>query len=99
MSSRTPDLQPIVPGYRLRILSDAQLEQFKSATLEILEEVGFHCPSERALGIYAEHGAQVDFESQIVKLPPEVVLQAMSHAPRFYTMGARLPAFCPEPRR
>jgi trimethylamine--corrinoid protein Co-methyltransferase len=93
MSSETPALQPIVPGYRLRILNDGQLEQFKSATLEILEEVGFHCPSKRCLDIYAEHGARVNSESQIVKLPPEVVLQAMSHAPRFYTMGARLPAF------
>jgi trimethylamine--corrinoid protein Co-methyltransferase len=93
VSSQTPDLQPIVPGYRLRILRDGQLEQFKAATLEILEEVGVHCPSERALGIYAEHGARVDFESRIVKLPPDVVLQAMSHAPRFYTMGARSPAF------
>ncbi|MGD9405273.1 MAG: trimethylamine methyltransferase family protein [Anaerolineae bacterium] len=89
MASETPSLQPIVPAYRLRILSDGQLAQFKSATLEILEEVGFHCPSEKALGIYAEHGARVDLESRIVKLPPEVVLQAMSHAPRFYTMAAR----------
>jgi len=93
MYSKTPQLQPIVPGYRLRILSDEQLEQFKSATLEILEEVGVHCPSEKALNIYAEHGARVDFESQIVKLPPDVILKAMSHAPRFYTMGARSAAF------
>ena len=87
--SETPQLQPIVPSYHLRILSDEQLAQFKSATLEILEEVGIHCPSERALNIYAEHGAQVDFQRQIVKLPPDVVTEAMSHAPRYYTMGAR----------
>jgi len=93
MASETPALQPIVPAYRLRILSDGQLEQFRSTTLEILEEVGFHCPSQKALGIYAEHGARVDLESHIVRLPPEVVLQAMSQAPRFYTMGARLPTF------
>jgi trimethylamine--corrinoid protein Co-methyltransferase len=92
MSSETPQLQPIVPGYRLRILSDEQLAQFKSATLQILEEVGVHCPSEKAQGIYAEHGAQVDSENQLVKLPPDVVLEAMSHARRFYTMGARSPA-------
>ena len=91
--SETPQLQPIAPSYHLRILSDEQLEQFKSATLTILEEVGIHCPSEKALSIYAEHGARVDFESQIVKLPPDVVLEAMSHAPRYYTMGARSPAF------
>jgi len=89
--SETPQLQPIVPAYHLRILDDEQLEQFKSATLEILEETGIHCPSEKALNIYAQHGAQVDFERQIVKLPPDVVMEAMSHAPRYYTMGARSP--------
>jgi len=73
----------------LRILDDKQLGDFKSATLEILEEVGIHCPSEKALKIYAEHGGQVDFGRQIVRLPADVVLDAMSHAPRFYTMGAR----------
>jgi trimethylamine--corrinoid protein Co-methyltransferase len=93
MPSDTPDLQPIIPGTRLRILSDGQLEQFQSATLEILAEVGVHCPSDKALGIYAEHGAQVDLESQIVRLPPGVVLKSMSNAPRFYTMGARSPSF------
>jgi trimethylamine--corrinoid protein Co-methyltransferase len=75
------------------LLSDRQLGQLRSATLRILEDVGIHCPSEKALDIYAEHGAKVDFGSQIVKLPPDVVLEAMSQAPRYYTMGARLPAF------
>jgi trimethylamine--corrinoid protein Co-methyltransferase len=93
MYSKTPELEPIVPSYRLRILNEEQLEQLKSATLEILEKTGIHCPSKKALNIYAEHGAQVDFETQIVKLSPDVVLEAMSHAPRFYTMGARSPAF------
>ena len=46
MTSETPLLQPIVPAYHLHILSDEQLAHFKSATLEILEEVGGHCPSE-----------------------------------------------------
>ena len=91
--SQTPPLQPIVPGYRLRILNDLQLVDFKTATLEILQDVGVHCPSEKALKIYAEHGAQVDFETQIVKFPPEVVLTAMAQAPRYYTMGARKPNY------
>jgi trimethylamine--corrinoid protein Co-methyltransferase len=92
MPDKTPDLQPIVPAYHLRILSDEQLAQLKGATLEILEEVGIHCPSEKALHIYAGHGAQVDFEAKRVRLPAGAVLEAMSHAPRFYTMGARSPA-------
>ena len=93
MFSDTPPLQPIEPTYRIRILSDEQLEQFKSSTFEILEKTGFHCPSERALNIYAEHGAKVDSETQIVKLSSDVILEALSYAPRYYTMGARTEAF------
>jgi trimethylamine--corrinoid protein Co-methyltransferase len=89
----TPALQPIIPSYRLRILSDAQLAQLKSATLEILADIGFHCPSPKALSIYAEHGAEVDFTRQIVRLSPDLVVEAMSHAPRHYTLGARSEAF------
>ena len=92
MSSATPPLQPIAPAYHLRILTGEQLQHLQSAVLEILDQVGVHCPSAKALGIYAEHGARVDFERQIVRLPPGVVLDAMAHAPRFYTMGARSPA-------
>jgi trimethylamine--corrinoid protein Co-methyltransferase len=93
MYSETPQLQPITPSYHLRILNDEQLDQLKSATLKILEETGIHCPSQKALNIYAEHGAQVDFENQIVKLPSDVVLDSLSHAPRYYTMGARSPEY------
>ena len=89
MSSATPQLKPIKPQYRFNVLSKVQLEQVQSATLEILENVGFFCPSKKALSIYAEHGASVDSDSQIVKLPNLIVLEAMSHAPRFYTLGSR----------
>jgi trimethylamine--corrinoid protein Co-methyltransferase len=87
--SETLALEPVRPAYRTQILTDEQLEQVQAATLQVLEETGIHCPFEKALAIYAEHGARVDFESQIVKLPADVILEAMSHAPRYYTMGAR----------
>ncbi len=87
--SPTPPLQPIVPGYHLRVLSDEQLAGFKAATLEILETVGVHCPSSKVRAIYADHGARVDEETQIVRIPPDVVLKALACAPRTYVMGAR----------
>lgn len=90
---QTPQLQPITPSYRLRLLSDEQLDDFQSASLEILEEVGIHCPSDKALKIYAENGARVDFNTQIVKFPQQIVLNAIAHAPRHYTMGARAADF------
>ncbi len=49
MPTETPKLQPIEPRYHLRILDDKQLADFKSATLEILEVVGIHCPYDKAL--------------------------------------------------
>jgi trimethylamine--corrinoid protein Co-methyltransferase len=93
MVTETPPLQPIVPAYHLDILSTAQLDALQSATLEILAQTGVHCPSEKALGIYAEHGGLVDFERQIVRLPAQVVMDSMAHAPRHYTLGARRPAY------
>jgi trimethylamine--corrinoid protein Co-methyltransferase len=87
--SETPRLKPIVPSYHVRILPDEQLAQMKSATLEILDDVGIHCPSDRARRIYAEHGARVDRDTQVVRIPPDVVIETMAHAPRYYTMGAR----------
>jgi len=93
MVSQTPQIEPIVPAYHIRILSDEQLGKFKSNTFTILEETGFYCPSELALKIYAEHGAVVDFDTQIVKLSPDVILDALSHAPRYYTMGGRTEAY------
>jgi trimethylamine--corrinoid protein Co-methyltransferase len=90
--NETPRLQPIIPNYHLQILGNDQLGRLKEATLEILQDTGIHCPSDKCLKIYADHGAQVNFTTRIVKIPPDVVLSAMKHAPRFYTMGARLPS-------
>jgi trimethylamine--corrinoid protein Co-methyltransferase len=45
------------------------------------------------LRIFAEHGAQVDWESQIVKLPRDIVFKALSTVPRYFLMGARNPAY------
>lgn len=93
MYSETPELRPVIPRKHVNFLEMSQLDLLKSATLEVLQEVGIHCPSEVVMRIYQEHGGQVDFENKIVKLPHDVVLEAMSHAPRFYTMGGRTEAF------
>jgi trimethylamine---corrinoid protein Co-methyltransferase len=90
-ASATPPLQPITPAYHVNILEAGQLARLRAATLEILEQVGVHCPSQVALKIYAEHGARLDPATQIVRLPADLVERAMAHAPRSYVMGARSP--------
>lgn len=92
MSSATPLLQPIRPAKHFHIIDEGQIDQLAKGTLEILAETGIHCPSDKCRRIYADHGAQVDFEKQIVRLPPDLVTASLSTAPRFYTMGARSPA-------
>ncbi len=64
----------------------------QEATLQILETVGVKFPSEKALAIFADHGAQVDQQSQIVRIPRDLVFKAMSTVPRYFDVGARDPA-------
>jgi trimethylamine--corrinoid protein Co-methyltransferase len=88
MSSK-PNIKPIHPRFHLEVLSAAELETIRSATLHILRHVGVHFPSERALRVFAEHGAQVDVDSQIVRLPPDLVTGALSRAPRSFVLSGR----------
>jgi len=92
MSSETPLLQPIRPKDQFHILDEGQIQTLANGTLEILAETGVHCPSEKCLKIYAAHGADVDFENQIVRIAPDLVAASLKSAPRYYTMGARSPA-------
>ena len=64
-------------------------DRIRSATLQVLETVGVHLPSPRALDIMAQHGARVDWQRQVVRLPPDLVVQAMGKAPRSYVLGGR----------
>jgi trimethylamine--corrinoid protein Co-methyltransferase len=91
MSSNRHVIEPITTSHKLRFLEDGQLDDLQEATLDVLQNVGIRFHSERALAIFAEHGARVDRESQIVKIPRELVLEAISNAPRYFTLGARDP--------
>ena len=83
------NIKPIQPKFNLEVLSADELGAIQSGTLHILENVGVHFPSERALCVLAEHGAQVDASSQIVRMSPDLVMEALSHAPRSYTLAGR----------
>ena len=62
------NIQPIKSKLHLDVLTIDQVAEIRSATLHILETVGVHFPSERALRVFSEHGAEVDRENQIVRL-------------------------------
>jgi trimethylamine--corrinoid protein Co-methyltransferase len=88
-----PPLEPIRTPYRVRFLDDDQLDRLQAATLRILDEVGVRFPSEMALEILVSHGARVDRDTQIVRFPPDLVRRALATAPRYFTLGARVPEY------
>jgi trimethylamine--corrinoid protein Co-methyltransferase len=93
MNGNRPALEPLRSAYRLQYLTDEQLDQLQEATLDILENIGVKFPSEKALKVFAEHGAQVDRGTQIVKLKRDMVFNAMKTVPRYFVMGARVPEY------
>lgn len=89
MYTRTPDIQSFTLPFRTELLSASQLQELKSGTLQLLESVGVHLPSTKALEILAAHGATVDFDQQLVRIGPHLVEKAMAVAPRSFVLGGR----------
>ena len=83
------NIEPIRPTFKLEVLSPEQLAEIKAATLHILEHVGVKFPSEHALRVFAEHGANVDPDRQIVRMPTDLVIETMGYAPRTYVLSGR----------
>ncbi|MGB2963127.1 MAG: trimethylamine methyltransferase family protein [Anaerolineales bacterium] len=83
------NIKPIKNNLSFEILTPSQIGEMRAATLNILENIGVHFPSEKALKVFADHGAQVDYESMVVRIPSELVLEAMNKAPRVYTLSGR----------
>jgi trimethylamine--corrinoid protein Co-methyltransferase len=89
MNTEHPPIEPIITPYKLQFLDDEQLDNLREATLQILENTGVQFPSKKALEIFAEHGAEVDHDTQIVKIPRELVFKAMSTVRQYFTLGGR----------
>ncbi len=93
MPSELKPLEPLQTPYRLQYLDNERLDQLQEATLVIMERTGVKFPSEKALKMLAEHGAKVDFNTQVARFPRDVVHVAMRTVPRYFQVGARNPFY------
>jgi len=74
-----------------QILSEDERQIIHQQSIRILNEVGAQFHSQKARQILKGHGAKVDEDSKIVKIPEELVKQALATAPSAFTLGARVP--------
>jgi trimethylamine--corrinoid protein Co-methyltransferase len=92
MNTELSVLEPIVTNYKVQFLTDEKLEQLQEATLHVLENTGVRFPSENALNIFQEHGAIIDRDTSVVRIPRDLVLREMANLPRYFHLGARDPS-------
>jgi len=74
-----------------QILSEDEKQLIHKESIRILEQVGAQFHSEKARQILKSHGAKVDNETGIVRIPEELVRQALDYTPGSFTLGARNP--------
>ncbi len=74
-------------------LTDDELDYVHQSSLEILAETGLLVRNEKARRRFADHGADVDHKSEMVRIPAEVVEKYRKLVPPTVTLRGRDPAF------
>ena len=71
------------------ILTQDQIRRIHETSLAILERVGVLVPHEGMLGRFADSGASVDFPSQRVRIPPDLVMRCLDQAGKQFSIYGR----------
>ncbi len=71
------------------LLPESQLEQIHLTALKILIKVGVKVHSKEALKIFEKAGAKVEYQSETVKIPKDMVAYALDQAPSKFSMYDR----------
>jgi trimethylamine--corrinoid protein Co-methyltransferase len=80
-----------VLGGQIQVLSDDDVKRIHFATLDVLNDVGIRLSHREALELWADHGARVDFDREIVRIPEHVLMKALSSAPTRVTLYGKSP--------
>jgi len=73
----------------LNPLTREEEETVHRESIRILEEVGIKITSDSVLQLLEDHGAKVDHKTQVAKVPEKMVKDALSRAPKEFTMAGR----------
>ena len=75
----------------VKILSDEEVALLHTRALDILSRVGIKYESRRALALLEEAGQEVDYDSGMARLHPDLVERCIKSTPRVITLGGRVP--------
>ena len=78
-----------ITGYN--ILSNDDLDALHEATLQLMEDYGLQMHGKEALDILAGAGCEVDYETDRVKFPRNLVNDAIEKCPAEFTLCGRTP--------
>jgi trimethylamine---corrinoid protein Co-methyltransferase len=79
-------------GGQLKFLEQREVEKIHETSLRILEEGGVKVPLPEALEVYRKGGARIEPDGPVVKIPSEMVEQALEIAPGTILLAGRDPA-------
>jgi trimethylamine--corrinoid protein Co-methyltransferase len=79
----------IKPQMRIKALAQQEIEKIHEATGVVLHKTGVRFPCQKALDIFAQAGADVNFKTEIVKIQPDLLVQTLAKAPAEFVMGSR----------
>lgn len=77
----------------VQVLSESEQQRIHEESLRILHQVGLKLHGHTALPLLKKAGALVDEQTQIVRIPPELVHETLPLAPNSFTLSARNPAY------
>jgi len=81
----------VLRGKRLTFLSNDELQRIHETTVEVLENVGIKSFSDSITKVFADAGAEVDPKNKIVKIPENIVKEALKKAPKRFILCGRNP--------
>lgn len=73
-------------AHPLEFLTPDQIASLHQAVLTVLWEVGVKVMWKPALEVFAGGGCRVDFDTQVVRIPQDVLEQALASAPASFTL-------------
>lgn len=62
---------------KLEVLSQSEIELIHKSSLEILSTVGMNVPNQEVLQICEKLGAKVDYQEEILRIPPELMKEVL----------------------